>query len=167
MKLNWIVTYAIIGTVIFGISIYYLTQLAPEFIDKQEQYEKTQKLKEMAKKGIVTYESNGSGKNIVDYRYNTGDHTFDIDPNLKETLRQKQRLLTRDIAKPLFSEDKINIPANLISINREHKALEIGIGPDSLTEENIPEYFDRIREIVGEQINVVLIPSFPAVPTHG
>lgn len=159
MKINWIAAVAIVGTVILGI-IFFSISTFFEYPIGQNQNDQVNKLQELAKKGVVTYNSSGLGENIIDYRFGVKDKSI-IDPELEKTLRQKQRLLTDQFAKPLYSEKQINIPTNHVTISREWKALEVGIEPDFLVDKNIPTYFEDIRNVTGDEINIVLVPSFP------
>jgi len=163
MTLNWIVVSIIVGVVILGIIFSFPIISENERIANQ--MDKKNKLQDLSKKGVITYNSSGIGENIADYRFGVNDISFTIDPTLEKNLREKQRLFTDNITKPLYSDNNLDIPANHVTINKEWKALEVGIEPDFLTDENISKYFAGIRKIVGEQVNIVLVPSYPATPT--
>jgi hypothetical protein len=119
---------------------------------------------ELAQKGVVTYDSQGSGQNIVDYRLEPYNGTTKIDEELEKRIREKQDILSERLEEsvvPALREitDKNAIPLNSVSISHEWNALEIGIKVEHMTEENIPKYFDVFRNVVGNEINLVLVPT--------
>ena len=157
-----------IGIVLFGIFVITSTSDDSQSRFWESEGQKRQKyLEELSEKGIVYFDSIGPGKNIVDYRIQKITE-FMLDSEQEEILREQQELISKKLIEPRLDysikRDKI-IPMNSLSINHELNAVDIGIETTHLTEQNIPRYFEIIREVIGEKHNIVLFPSYGARPT--
>lgn len=74
------------------------------------------------------------------------------------TAREKQDVLSN----ALFPNGRIkadSIPVTGIGYDYIDNALEVRIEPTEFTDENIPQYIDKIREIVGDQIDITVAPE--------
>lgn len=155
-----------------GIVIVFLIIILPTVTEMEynqwDLKEKEKQLKEISTKGNIILKSTDYGKDIIDYSEN--EHPADSHlplPHIEEILNEKQDIIILNLNR-LDLDDSIKGRVHVyhVKVNSEWKAIEIGIDPNSLNENNIPKYFETIRKTVGEKtkFNIVLIPTLEPRP---
>ena len=149
----------ILGVIISGIGAVNISK----YIHEQEWLETTKKLEELSRNGIIIKDSDGPGKNIVSYKFGILTSKPEVLQVSQELLNEKEGLINQNLDR--IGYDERSVPITSWSINQKWGALEIGIDPNyMIKKENLSNYFDIIRKIVGNEINIVLKPEYQAIP---
>jgi hypothetical protein len=94
---------------------------------------------------------------------------YKIDPEKEKLVREKQKILgdalTAYQAKFGFKNQTQYLPVTAIGYDYVDNALEVSILPEYFNADTIPKYFEKIRSVVGYEIDIVLSPLEYATPT--
>ena len=84
-----------------------------------------------------------------------------LDGAIESQLKHKLKILSETIQKykteTSWEETKKIYPATSLNIDEQRAAVKIGLDPVYFTDELIPHHFTWIREILGDEINIVLV----------
>ncbi len=112
----------------------------------------------------VTGISNHMGKDIVlDTPSDITKSKYKLDPQKEKLAREKQQILVDTL---IFEEERYggfqnrtqNFPWSGISYDYVDNALEVHILPEFFNADAFPKYFEKIRSIVGNDIDVAISP---------
>ena len=134
-----------------------------KYVHEQEWLDTTKKLEELSRNGITINDSEGTGKNIVSYKFGTLTSNPEVTLVSEEILKEKEDLIIQNL--DLIGNDEKSVPITSFNINQRWGALEIGIEPNYMKKkENLSRYFETLREIVGNDVNLVLKPEQQSIP---
>ena len=111
-----------------------------------------------------------SGKDIVlDKPSDITKSSYKIDPQKEKVVRERQKILedalmTKETQYGGFQNRVHHLPWSSIGYDYVDHALEITILPDYFNTDNLPRYFEEIRGIAGNDIDIALSPSSYATP---
>ena len=121
---------------------------------------------------LLVRDENQAGKNIVLQKPSSTEEPFphcNSSPAKEKLIREKQQILTdvlEDEEKKYggFENRTQNLPWSTIGYDCIDNALEAGILPHYFNSDLLPKYFEKIRSIVGNTIDVALSPEDYATP---
>ena len=110
------------------------------------------------------------GKNIIlDKPSDITKSHYKLDPQKEKVAREKQTILenalmTKESQYEGFQNRVHHLPWSSIGYDYVDNALEVTILPDYFNTNNLPKYFEEIRSIVGNDIDIALSPLPYATP---
>lgn len=121
---------------------------------------------------LLVRDENQPGKNIVLQKPSSMVKPFpqcNPSPAKEKLIREKQQVLQDALSSEEqkhggFENRTQNFPWSFIGYDCVDNALEVGIPPQYFNSDSLPKYFEKIRSIVGNTIDIVLSPQDYALP---